>query len=58
MTPRLRPCDNPVCRICCYRIYGAPPDSGHPEPRRHALLGLAGVVLFALAVVLVWAGLG
>jgi len=58
MTPRLRPCDNPVCRICRHRILGAPPAEPPREPRASTLLGLAGVVLFALAVVLVWAGLG
>ena len=58
MTPRLRSCDNPTCCICYgNRVFG-PPDSGHPEPLRHALLALAGVVLFGLAVVLVWAACG
>ena len=58
MMPRLRPCGNPTCRICRYRIYGAPPEEPEREPLRLALLALAGVVLCALAVVLVWAGLG
>ena len=34
------------------------PDEPPREPLWLALLELAGVVLFALAVVLVWAGLG
>ena len=57
MMPRL-PCGNPTCRICRYRIYGAPPEEPEREPLRLALLALAGVVLCGLAVVLVWAGLG
>ena len=39
------------------RVY-LPPDEPPREPLWLALLALAGVVLCALAVVLVWAGLG
>jgi len=39
------------------RVY-LPPVEPPREPLRLALLALAGVVLCALAVVLVWAGLG
>ena len=54
MTPRLRSCGRPECRICRWRDEEHP-DSGHPprESLAMALLGLAGIVLlFVLAFVL------
>lgn len=46
----LRPCGREGCRVCTPRPVSEPPD----ESRARALLGLAGVLLFGLAVVLLW----
>jgi len=51
-----RDCGNPACRQCRWRRAAVPPDSGHPESLASTLLALAGVALWALAVVLMWAG--
>lgn len=62
MTPRLRPCGIPECRICRHNVPGEPPDSGHveePEPLVLALIGTAAlVVLFIVAFVVMPVVLG
>ncbi len=53
MSPPLRPCGRPECRICRWRA-GDRPDSGQPgETLASLLLGAAVIVLvFTLAFVL------
>lgn len=57
MTPRLRPCDDPDCRICRHNVPGEPPDSGHVaegDELASALLGVAAIVLlFIVAFLLI-----
>jgi hypothetical protein len=54
VTPRLRRCGNPDCRICRWRDEEHP-DSGHPvdESVASLLLGTAAVVLWFVLMLLV-----
>ena len=51
MTPNLRPCGVPECKICRFNIPGEPPDSGHPdESLAHYLVQLALATIFFLSL--------
>jgi hypothetical protein len=48
VTPRLRQCGNPACRICAYNVPGEVPDSGHQDTLAELLLATAAVIVFGI----------
>jgi hypothetical protein len=51
MTPRLRPCGNPDCRICAFNMRGEPP-AERPDFFAENLLGAAALILFFVFLVM------
>jgi hypothetical protein len=54
VTPRLRQCGNPACRICAYNVPGEVPDSGHQDTLAELLLATAAVIIFGIAAIVLW----